>query len=300
MGDGLSAVDFALLVTDRRSIFVEERTSRALLAAIGGGLLFGPVGGVLAGVAAERLAKRRRVDYPAADLDALAREKSSIVILHPNMRRVSHRKGVLGSVLTYEFVTERGQRSRYEFNVTPPDDAVKAAKARGLDRKTIFREYLSGTLGALQATLPPGVVEGAPQRGTVSPPPWQFGEPEAPRPAGADADVDPSRAEERASGDAPDSPYQVYNPRQPGRRPGSPAPGWYHRPRPRATAPATAPRVGKRAAAAPGPPSPPRRPPPPSPAAPAVAAARCPRCGRPGRVAPDGGCECAECGTRYW
>jgi len=84
------------LVTDKRSILVLEKESKAGL----GGALGGAAGALIAGAAA----KSRSFDYGQADPQSLAMDGKNLTISHESLQGIRMKKRFIGPVYWLEFL----------------------------------------------------------------------------------------------------------------------------------------------------------------------------------------------------
>ncbi|TLY38815.1 MAG: hypothetical protein E6K61_11095, partial [Nitrospirae bacterium] len=82
--------EYALLVTDKRSILVLEKESKAGI----GGALGGAAGALIAGAAA----KSRSFDYAQADPQSLAIDSKNLTISHESLQGIRMKKRFIGPV----------------------------------------------------------------------------------------------------------------------------------------------------------------------------------------------------------
>src|SRR2546426_12247893 len=86
--------EYALLVTDHRSILVLEKESKAGIA--------GALGGAAGALIAQGLAKERSFDYNQADLQSLALDSKNLTIPHEAIQVLQLKKTLIGPIFRFE------------------------------------------------------------------------------------------------------------------------------------------------------------------------------------------------------
>jgi hypothetical protein len=145
--------EYAVLVTDRRSIFVLESASKAGIGAA--------LGGVVGAAIASAVASRRTFDYGSADPEALAADPKSIVVPHGAIQGFRLKKGLGGYKLRLKYARDDGKVKKVEATLQPPSDLVKDNKRRGVKPKSTMAQYAQGVRELYQKALPPAVATGA-------------------------------------------------------------------------------------------------------------------------------------------
>ncbi len=139
--------EFAVLVTDKRSIFALESSSKA-----GVGAAFGVIGAVVAAAATSR----RTFDYEQIDPDLLATDPKNFVISHDSLERLELKKGLLGPIFRFniEYRTAEGKGKKVKGQLVPPSALWKQKKQEGLGRKAIHYDYAKKVQDLYQRALP--------------------------------------------------------------------------------------------------------------------------------------------------
>ncbi len=138
--------EYALLVTDKRSIFVVELASKAGLGA--------SLGGVIGAVIASSLESKTSYDYENVDTDVLAGMKGNVAIPHDAIERMKFKSGAFSNSLSVRYRTPEGKSKKLYMNVVPPESYVKSKKIAGVKRKEVLRQYLSEVQNLYQRALP--------------------------------------------------------------------------------------------------------------------------------------------------
>src|SRR5436309_2222919 len=117
--------EYALLVTDKRSILVLEKESKAGI----GGALGGAAGALIAGAAA----KSRSFDYAQADPQSLAIDSKNMTISHESLQGIRMKKRFIGPVYWLEFLyqTDQGKGKKLKGQLIPPGVHLKQRKQEG-------------------------------------------------------------------------------------------------------------------------------------------------------------------------
>ncbi len=127
--------EWALFVTDQRTILVLEKSSKAGL-----GGAFGAVG---AAIAAAATSQARSFDYSQMDVNALASDPKNMVIPHNMLRGIRMKKKMIGSAyeLELQYQNTEGKGKDFKGALLPPDIVVKNRKNQGEDKGQIFLDY---------------------------------------------------------------------------------------------------------------------------------------------------------------
>jgi len=141
--------EYALLVTDKRSILVLEKESKAGI----GGALGGAAGALIAGAAA----KSRSFDYGQADPQSLAIDSKNLTISHESLQGIRMKKRFIGPVYWLEFLyqTDQGKGKKLKGQLIPPGVALKQRKQEGAGRKQIHYDYAKKVQDVYQNALSP-------------------------------------------------------------------------------------------------------------------------------------------------
>jgi hypothetical protein len=127
--------EYAILVTDKRTILVLEKESKS---GIGGAL--GGAAGALIASAADR---NRSFDYGQADPQSLATDSKNLTITHENLQKLLTKKRFIGPVHKLEmyYQTNEGKRKKLKGFLMPPGIHVKQRKREGAGRGQIYADY---------------------------------------------------------------------------------------------------------------------------------------------------------------
>ena len=144
----LGPKQYAVLVTDKRSIFVLESSSKAGVA--------GALGGAIGAAVAHAATSRRTFDYENSDPDVLATDPKNFVILHQQLERIEMKKGVIGPVFRFnvEYRTEEGKGKKVKSQLIPPNELWKQRKQEGVKGGVVYRDYASKVQEVYQRALP--------------------------------------------------------------------------------------------------------------------------------------------------
>ncbi len=127
--------EWALFVTDQRTILVLEKSSKAGL-----GGAFG---------------QARSFDYSQMDVNALASDPKNMVIPHNMLRGIRMKKKMIGSAyeLELQYQNAEGKSKDFKGALLPPDIVVKNRKNQGEDKGQIFLDYTRNAVNLFQNAL---------------------------------------------------------------------------------------------------------------------------------------------------
>jgi len=127
--------EYAILVTDKRTILVLEKESKS---GIGGAL--GGAAGALIASAADR---NRSFDYGQADPQSLATDPKNLTITHETLQRLLTKKRFIGPVYKLElhYHSNEGKGKKLKGFLMPPGVHVKQRKQEGIGRGQIYADY---------------------------------------------------------------------------------------------------------------------------------------------------------------
>lgn len=145
--------EYGILLTDERTIFVLESSSKAGL----GAALGGAVGAAVAG----GLATRRYVDYEQEDPERLALDPDNIAIPHAAIQSLQLKKTLGSHVLRLEYVRPDGKSKKIAAQVVPTQDLIRRGKQTGIRPKEVSADYVRKVQDAFRQALPPNVAAGA-------------------------------------------------------------------------------------------------------------------------------------------
>lgn len=138
--------EYAVLVTDRRSIFVLEFGSKMGL----GWMIGGAVGAAIAAGADSR----NTYDYQNENPDQLATQKGSIAIPHDALEQVKFKAGMGGHRMQIRYRGDGGKSKKIVFALIPPSDYIGERKDTGMKRKEAIEEYMNEVQGLFRRALP--------------------------------------------------------------------------------------------------------------------------------------------------
>jgi len=141
--------EYGVLLTDRQTIFVLEKRSKAMM----GGVLGGAIGAAIAHAATSR----RSFDYENTPPDVLAADPKNVAIPHGAMSSLQLKRTFGSYALKIEYTNVDGKQKKLQAIVSPPPSLVKSRKAQGVNRKQASAEYANQVREAFQAAMPPTV-----------------------------------------------------------------------------------------------------------------------------------------------
>lgn len=144
---------YGLLLTDRRSIFVLNADSKAMVGGI--------VGGAIGAAIVEALTERRAVDYYSCDPGELTLDKKNLCISHSSIRGIRMKKGITGYHLKIEYSDDDGKTRKLDAALTMPPELAERKKASGMMMKDALAEYAMSARRALELALPVSVASTA-------------------------------------------------------------------------------------------------------------------------------------------
>ncbi|MBO0888184.1 hypothetical protein J2P12_03700 [Candidatus Bathyarchaeota archaeon] len=127
--------EYGLLVTDRRSILVLEKDSKAGLA--------GALGGTIAYAVAQAATTRKSFDYGQEDIQTFALNPRNIVIPHEALETIRMKKAFLNPSywMHLRFQGNDNKRKKIKAFLKPPGEHVKQKKSEGHAKKQIHLDY---------------------------------------------------------------------------------------------------------------------------------------------------------------
>jgi len=138
--------EYALLMTDKRAIFILELSSKAGL----GGVLGGAIGAAIA----SSIESKKTYNYEEVDTELLASMKGSVVIPHDMLEQMQFKSGTFSNSLSIRYRSSEGKSKKLHMNIIPPDSYLKQKKDAGIKRKDVLRQYLSEVQNLYQRSLP--------------------------------------------------------------------------------------------------------------------------------------------------
>jgi hypothetical protein len=149
---GMGPKEYAVLLTDQKSLFVLEKKTKA-------GLGYA-IGGIVGAAIANTLASPGKTfDYENVSLDQLAAEKDNIVVPHSRVERIRVKNGFSSSVLRMEYVDSMGKKRKLQALLVPPPELIAQKKQEGLKLKAVRAEYSRSATRAFDIALPPSVAQ---------------------------------------------------------------------------------------------------------------------------------------------
>ena len=141
--------EYALLVTDKRSILVLEKGSKSGIA----GALGGAVGAAIANAAASR----KSFDYETESPESFANNPKNVVIPHDSLELIQLKKGMFGSVYRMEvkYQAPNNKRKKIKGFLRPPGEHVKQKKQEGGEGKQIHFDYAKKVHDVYKQALSP-------------------------------------------------------------------------------------------------------------------------------------------------
>jgi hypothetical protein len=141
--------EWALFVTDQRTILVLEKSSKAGL-----GGAFGAVG---AAIAAAATSQARSFDYSQLDANALASDPKNKVIPHNILSAIRMKKKRIGPAyeLELQYQNTEGKGKDFKGALLPPNIVVQNRKNQGEDKGQIFLDYARNAVNLFQNALTP-------------------------------------------------------------------------------------------------------------------------------------------------
>jgi len=144
MKGAMGPKDYGLLITDRRSIFVLEKASKAaLLGALGDALL----------------SDKKTFDYASEDIEKLALDEHNTVVPHEDIQKLHLKKGFSSYTMSNAYTllvdyTDTAGRSRsVKAFLTPTNEFLALKKNEGVDKKTAIEEYAQSARKAFEQAL---------------------------------------------------------------------------------------------------------------------------------------------------
>jgi len=141
--------EYALLVTDHRSILVLEKESKAGIA--------GALGGAAGALIAQGLAKERSFDYNQADVQSLALDSKNLTIPHEAIQVLQLKKALIGPIFRFElkYRNAEGKDKKLKGQLAPPGAHVKQRKQEGRSKKQIYYDYAKSVQDLYRSALSP-------------------------------------------------------------------------------------------------------------------------------------------------
>ena len=145
---GLGPKEYAVLITDKRSIFILEVSSKAGVA--------GVLGGAIGAAVAQAATTKRTFDYEQSDPDVLATDPKNFVVPHESLERIELKKAMLGPVyrLNLEYRVQDGKGKRVKSQLVPPSQLIRQKKQEGVGRGVLYLDYAKKVQELYQRALP--------------------------------------------------------------------------------------------------------------------------------------------------
>jgi TPP-dependent 2-oxoacid decarboxylase len=144
MTGAMGPKEYGVLLTDRRTIFVLERVSKAALVGVIGDAL---------------ITDKKSVDYSGDDLEKLASDEKNITIQHHDIERIKMKKSLTSYTLVIEHKGVARKRKNVKAYLVPPQELVNEKTKSGMKKKQVIEEYAKSVKRAFEAALPPMVAE---------------------------------------------------------------------------------------------------------------------------------------------
>lgn len=144
MKGAMGPKDYGLLITDRRSIFVLEKASKAAL---------------LGGIGDALLSDKKEVDYAGEDIEKLASDAKNTVVSHEGLQKLHLKKGfssyTMSSAFTLliDYTDANGKSRSVKAFLTPPQEFLDRKKSEGVDKKSATEEYARSARKAFEQAL---------------------------------------------------------------------------------------------------------------------------------------------------
>lgn len=137
--------EYSVLLTDQRTIFVLEKSSKALVGFM--------LGGVIGAAIAESVATRRVIDFENMPVENLVMDPKNLAVPHGSIQRLVMKRKVAGASLRIEYTRPDGKRKKLTAIVTPRADQLKQQKRQGVRKKEARRAYVRQAKEAFERAL---------------------------------------------------------------------------------------------------------------------------------------------------
>ncbi len=144
MKGAMGPKDYGLLITDRRSIFVLEKASKAALLGVLGDAL---------------LSDKKEVDYAGEDIEKLASDEQNTVVPHENIQKLHLKKGFSSYTMSnaytllVDYADPAGKTRSVKAFLVPSNEFLALKKKEGVDKKTAIEEYARSARNAFERAL---------------------------------------------------------------------------------------------------------------------------------------------------
>ena len=144
MKGAMGPKDYGLLITDRRSVFVLEKASKAALLGVLGDAL---------------LSDKKTFDYASEDIEKLASDDNNTVVPHEGIQKLHLKKGFSSYTMSNSYTllvdyTDTAGKSRaVKAFLTPTNEYLALKKQEGVDKKTAIEEYARSARKAFEQAL---------------------------------------------------------------------------------------------------------------------------------------------------
>ncbi len=130
----LGPKDYALLVTDRRSIFVHEVVSETGIGRVSGG--------VVGAAVVQAPTSGRKFAFERPDPDVLATDPKNFVIPHEWLERIEMKKSIMGPLYRFniEYMTKFGRVKKVKGRLVPAEMS-RRRKQEGTERMMLYHDY---------------------------------------------------------------------------------------------------------------------------------------------------------------
>lgn len=144
MKGAMGPKDYGLLITDRRSIFVLEKSSKAAVLGVLGDAL---------------LSDKKSIDYGSEDIEKLASDEHNVVVPHEDIQKLHLKKGFSSYTMSnaytllVDYTDTTGKAKSVKAFLTPPNEFLSLKKKEGVDKKLATEEYARSTKKAFEQAL---------------------------------------------------------------------------------------------------------------------------------------------------
>ncbi len=141
--------NYAVLITDRRSIFIREVTRKSGIGVVSGE--------AVGGLVSPADTSEEILGYEQSDPDLLATDPKNFVILHEWLERIVVKKNMIGSLYRFniEYLTQDGKGKRVEASLVPPSEPSSKEQDK-MTRKAAFHDYARKVQEVYRNALPAG------------------------------------------------------------------------------------------------------------------------------------------------
>jgi hypothetical protein len=153
LAGALGPREYGILLTSERTIFVLEKSSKAGIGAV--------VGGVIGAAIADAVSKKKGHDYGNCDPAALAADDKNICVPHLSVSGLELKKRMSSYTIRLDYADDGGKKKKLAGQLMLPDELRAKRKSEGVKAKVAMEEYAKMTQQAFELALPPTVVQNA-------------------------------------------------------------------------------------------------------------------------------------------